>query len=181
MVKKKIKFTAEQKKRLGRVEVVLTCLVFISLVFPFIALHHIENYSDWAWLLLFVGATSLLIALIIYQILCYFIPESRLYKNAKGVGFNSHIYFSVTLLGLGVGGIINEQWPRSQECNTYKIVSIDRSNSNKAHYIFIKKGNSKERLLFGPSFNRAHYEGEYIQLSLITGFLGFKYYKVKCQ
>lgn len=178
---KKIKLTKDQRKRIARIETALSIIVFISLPLCFILSAGVENYPQWFLFILILITVGIIIGVILSRMLHHFIPETITYKNAKGFKLSHPIFFSSILISIGTGLFLNGHWTRFQECKTFKIHSFGSSGSHpKAHYVFIQKGNGKERLLFGSAFNEAYQGRDSIQLSLITGCLGFTYYKPKC-
>ena len=177
---KKIKFTTEQQTRLSRLETLMSALVFISLPLCFISGHDIENYPEWLSFLLILITAGIVAAAIISGLLHHFFPETKTYKNAKGFKLHYHIYFCSILISIGLGFFINEQWTRSQECKTCLIVKKDKTYFYRNQYIFIKKKHAIERISFGRAFYKKHYRDNYLSLYLVTGCLGFTYYKYPC-
>ncbi|MDB5256189.1 MAG: hypothetical protein JWM14_884 [Chitinophagaceae bacterium] len=178
---KKIKLTKYQKKRVERIEMLLGIILFVSLPFCFILGHGIENYPQWLLFILTLIAAGIVIGTIISSILHRFLPETKIYKNAKGFKLSHHIFFCSILISIGSGFLINECWEISKECKTYPIVKQSKSYYYKDHYLFIQKERTTERINFGRSFYQVHWKDKNLNLSLVTGCLGFSYYKYPCR
>ena len=105
-------------------------------------------------------------------------PDAKAYKNKKGVGLLSPLLFSFTLIFFGGGMLVNESGYTAMSCNNYVIQQMGKDGFEKAYYIFIHAGDKTERLSFGKAFNEAHHAGDTISLCIVTGNLGFAYYKI---
>ena len=88
--------------------------------------------------------------------------------------------FMICNIFLGCGVLLNESNSIDKECRPYTILEKSINGSRyKADYIFIDSGEGKERLSFGKAFNDIHEEGQSVNLCVVTGLLGFEYYKTK--
>jgi len=151
-----------------------------SLLFLAIGLKDIDNYFDWLTFSAALIVTGTLLGMTLYFALSYFIPNIKTYKNSKGVGILFPLMFAFALVSFGLGSIVNETSNQKTECKEYVIQDMGESGSRqRAYYIFINNGEKIERLSFGKAFNNMHKIGDNISLCIITGRLGFKYYKIK--
>ena len=151
-----------------------------SLLFLAIGLKDIDNYLDWLTFSAAMVFTGLLFGITMYFVLSYFNINIKTYKNSKGVGILFPLTFAFTLLFFGLGSIVNESLIQKTECKEYTIQNMGESGSRqRAYYIFINNGEKTERLSFGKAFNNKHKIGENISLCIITGRIGFKYYKIQ--
>jgi hypothetical protein len=151
-----------------------------SLFFLAIGLKDMDNYLDWLIFSAVLVVTGILFGTTLFFALCYFIPNIKTYKNSKGIGILFPLTFAFALVFLGLGSIVNESSNQKTECKEYIIQDMGESGSRqRAFYIFIDNGEKTERLSFGKAFNKTHKIGDNINLCLITGRLGFKYYKIK--
>ena len=153
-----------------------------SLLFLAIGLKGIDNYIDWIKFPAVLIVAGSLLGVALYFVLSCFIPDISTYKNSKGVGILRPLIFAFALIAFGLGRILNETSNQKTECKEYTIQNMGESGSRqRTYYIFINNGKKTERLSFGKAFNKAHNVGENISLCIITGRLGFKYYKVKSE
>ncbi|MEQ1732145.1 MAG: hypothetical protein ABL940_00640 [Bacteroidia bacterium] len=153
-----------------------------SLLFLVIGLKDIDNYLDWLTFSTLLVFTGLLFGMAIYFVLNYFIPNVKTYKNSKGIGLFFSLPFVFMLIFFGLGSIVNESLIQKKECKEYIIQNIGESGSKqKNYYVFINNGKKTERLSFGKAFNNKYKIGDNISLCIITGRLGFKYYKIQSE
>ncbi|MBB6499921.1 hypothetical protein [Pedobacter cryoconitis] len=158
---------------------ILSCFAIGSLFFLAIGMKGIDNYMDWFLFSVTMIITGFLFATILYIILSFFIPDVRSYKNAKGIGLLFPLALAFSFIFFGIGSIINESSNNNSECKEYIIHDLGRGGSRqKTDFVLINNGNKTERLSFGSDFNKVHHVGDTINLCLITGGLGFKYYKI---
>ena len=151
-----------------------------SLLFLAIGLKDIDNYLDWVIFSSTLIVTGILFGTTLYFALSYFIPNIKTYKNSKGIGILLPLTFGFAFVFFGLGSIVNESSNQKTECNEYIIQDMGEDGSRqKAYYIFINNGEKTERLSFGKAFNKIHKNGDNISLCIITGRLGFKYYKIQ--
>jgi hypothetical protein len=151
-----------------------------SLLFLAIGLKDIDNYLDWLTFSVTLIVTGILFGMTLHFALCFFIPNIKIYKNSKGIGILAPLVFAFALVFFGLGSIVNETSNQKTECKEYIIQDMGESGSRqRAYYIFINNGEKTERLSFGKAFNKMHKTGDNINLCIITGRLGFKYYKIK--
>ncbi|MFN0292514.1 hypothetical protein [Pedobacter helvus] len=167
-------------KQLDIISQVLTYFAIGSLFFLAIGLKDIDNYFNWLLFSITMIASGMLIAATLYTVLGMYNPDVKTYKNKKGVGLFFPLAFGFSLTFFGLGGIVNEAPNQNRECKEYIIQELGESGSSrKAYYVFITNDENKlERLSFGKAFNKNHKAGDKINLCIITGSLGFKYYKI---
>jgi hypothetical protein len=167
------------QKRLEVISVVLSYFAIGSLLFLAIGLSLIDNYINWGQFAMAMLFSGLLFGAFLFYLFSSFIPAAKTYKNPKGVGLLAPLAFAFSLLFFGVGTLLNQSFHKEVECKTYTIQRMGESGSKtKAYYIFIDNGNRVERLSFGKAFNQRHSVGDKVNLCIITGGLGFKFYKV---
>jgi len=150
-----------------------------SLLFLVIGLMNIDNYINWIQFSVTMYVAGILFGILLYRTICYFVPAAKTYKNTQGIKLNFLLMFSAANIFFGAGTIVNEFSSKEKTCKLYTIESMGESGSRNAYYVFIKNDGKRERLSFGKEFNKIHIPGEAINLCIITGRLGFKYYKVK--
>lgn len=159
---------------------VLSYLAVGTLLFLAIGLKDIDNYTDWLSFAFFLFIIGILIGMSVYFILRYFIPQISTYKNSKGVGFLLPLICGFTLITFGSGTLLNESKSQNTECKKYIIQEMRISGFKYQSYdIFIYNGFELERLSFGKAFYNEYKVGDEVDLCIITGRLGFKYYRIK--
>lgn len=184
-INKKMKNNSKAKqltnKKLDNLSQTLSLIALGSLIFVLIGLHNIDNYLNWLLFSFAKISIGFTFGLIIYFLLTLKIPEAKHYKNEKGITLIVPILTTFVFTFWGIGSIINEAKFIKKECKEYIIEEIGESSlsTSKAYYVFIKNGKQIERISFGKSFNQNHNVGDKITLCVITGCLGFEYYKFK--
>ena len=166
------------KKQLDKFSFILSIFGIISLFFFAIGLKNIKNYTNWLLFTITCLIFGIVLALLIYNLMCFFEPKIRTYKNAKGIKMLHQLVFVFILISFGLIRLVNEYKINETNCKTYKIIDLGKSGSkNPAHYIFINGKNGEERVSFGESYNEKHKVGDSINLCIHKGFLGLKYFK----
>ncbi len=168
------------KKQLDNLSFYLSVFGIISLIFLAIGLHNMENYTDWLLFTITSIVCGILVGFIIFRLICIRIPEAKSYKSVKGYGFLSQLIFAFMLISFGSLRLINESKITKTDCKPYTIIQMAKSGSRRpSYYIFIDKGNGKERLSFGKAFYEMHHIGDTIDLCYQKGILGFTFCKIK--
>lgn len=170
----------KSKKSIKTLNEFISYFAIGSLVFLGIGLKNIDNYLDWLTFPAALCFTGTIFGVIVYFIISYFIPNTRTYKNAKGIGILFPLTFGFALVFFGLGSIFNESLNQNSECKEYSIDNLGVSGSRpRVHYVFIRNGNKTERVSFGSDIYKTQTTGGNINLCIITGRLGFQYYKVQ--
>lgn len=166
-------------KQLYIINQILSYYAIGSLIFLGIGLKGIDNYFNWVLFLMTMTASGIIVGTVLYFFLCTYVPNAKTYKNQKGIGLFLPLAFALSLTFCGLGSMINESPTQNKECKEYIIQELGESGSSrKSYYVFIQNDNNElERLSFGKAFNKNHKAGDKINLCIIKGRLGFKYYK----
>jgi hypothetical protein len=168
---------AKEHRQLHALSKLLTYFAIGSLLYLAIGLKDIENYlKGWQFSVTMFLAGSIF-GYTLYIILLFFIPFGKNYKPAKGIRLATPLVFAFAFIFFGAGSILNESTGSSKECKQYIIQS--KGEGQRSYFILIRNGDKIERLNFGRAFNKKHQAGDTIKLCIITGRLGFKYYKIK--
>jgi hypothetical protein len=161
-------------KKAKRLVEILSLLALGSLLFWAIGFKGMDNYPDWYLLIGAAIGAGVAFAFGVNYIICRIVPEAKTYKNAKKVGVLHPLIFIIMALFLGGGRLINE-WDNSpNNCRKYKIIN---KSSSKSNFIFINAEDGTEKLNFGRTYHNKYEIGDSVRICLITGNLGFKYYK----
>lgn len=138
-----------------------------------------DNCVNWGELALKLSLTGVFIGSVLYAILFSFFPTIKTLRNSNGINILTLLIVGFTFTTFGAGSLINEYNPVSKKCDRYTIQEMGESGGkSKAYFVFIKTGNKMERLSFGKSFNENHVNGDVIDLCLIEGILGFRFFKI---
>lgn len=178
--------TARSKEKFSpRTEIAHTLLCYAAigaLIFLAIGMKNLENYHDWAGLCMLTMAAGAVCGVVFFAALSRIVPPVGTYLNSKGMGFFTPTIWIFVMVFFGVGRLVNEASDRSIDCDAYTIQRLGASGSRaRAYYVFIDNHGTTERLSFGRDFNEAHHPGDTIHLCLITGALGFRYFKLNKQ
>ncbi len=169
------------KSQLDRLSTVLSNIALGSPLFFALGLSNMDNYLHWLYFSLSMAAAGMVLAVILYGIICWFVPGAGTYKNDNGNGIFIAVAFSSVMLCFGGGVFVNKTWIASEECRTFTIESFGESGGKtRAYYVFIDGNIRKERVSLGETFNNTHKAGDKVDLSIVTGYLGFQFYKLKC-
>lgn len=167
-------------KKLDNLQQLIFILTFCSLVGLLFSFNHNPNYSNWT---LFCGTmvgAGVLVALGLYWLLCFYIPDAKKYKNEKGIGMLAPLVLWVPLFFMNLSNL-NDYVPLRSGCKEYAIQDMGegaRWRRRKVYFIFINTGEKIERLSFGKEFSQKHHIGDTVNLCRVTGLLGFTYYKI---
>lgn len=153
-------------------------LGIVSVVMLMFGLSNIDNYSDWVVYSLVLVIFGLVLGSMVYCSLIWCFPDAKVYKNKFGIGFAVPVFCFSIILSLFLGNVINEYSIQDIVCGEYVIIDLGKSSGTREkYYIFIQAETKIERLSF-YELSKAGYEiGDKIELCVITGALGFKYYK----
>jgi len=150
-----------------------------SLVFLAIGLKNIDNYIDWLLFSITMSISGLLFGTFLYVVLGIIFPDTKNNSNSQRIGIFAQLAFGFSLTFFGIGSLLNESSILKKDCKEYIIDDIGSSASRqRVYYIVVDYDNKRERLSFGKAFNENHKTGDKVKLCIITGRLGFKYFKI---
>jgi len=166
-------------KQINFLSIFFNYSAIVSLLFFAVGLKHIDNYINWGQYSLLTLFSGTLLAIILFQVICRFLPKARKFKNSKGIGLLFPMIFTFSFCLFGLGILINESSSKNIEDKNYRIQDMGESGSKQRdYYLFIGTDDGMKRLSFGKDFYGSHKIGDTINVCLITGMLNFKYYKI---
>ncbi len=169
-----------KQKIINNLDEIFILFGFISFTFFAIGLKDMDNYANWLAFSITLIIAGILLGIIIYFILRKFFPGISSYKNSNGISVLTLLVISFSFISFGAGVIINEYPSTDIECHKYTIQDMGESGgTHSSYHIFINTGTKTERLDFGKEFYDKHNRGDIVELCIITGKLGFNYYKIK--
>ena len=151
----------------------------ISISFLAIGLRNIDNYINWLEFPIILILIGCLFGLIIYFFLGFYIDNISSFRNTNNVSILTMLVVCFSFISFGIGSILNEYSYNSKICKNHEIYDMGESSERtKSYYIFINNEGKVERLSFGRTFNNSHKVGYTIELCVVTGWLGYKYYNI---
>jgi hypothetical protein len=152
----------------------------VSLLFVTIGIWDIDNYFNWGQFLVTMIVSGAICGFIAYFALRYFIEKFKIFESKIAPRLLGPLLLLLVCAFIGAGELINKASYIDIQCKDYLIQDLSSSGGRLPQYfVFINDGERTERLSFKKTFNNTHSIGSTVPLCVLTGSLGFKYYKVK--
>lgn len=170
------------KKHHKTLRVMLTIFGLGSLPAFAIGLQNIDNYHDWGDLAILALVTGIGISVAVYFLAVTFWPELRNFRYKNNSGLFGVLLIPLCLYSFMVLKVFNETRMVARSCKTYvirdKSVSSGGLKRRSEYYIFVDfNENDSERLTLGKEFYKTHKAGDSVDLCVIEGKLGLRYFK----